>query len=597
MKTSTTIKIKKADYIKLGSNKTSEGWQFGILCAEDELCLNLCDNKGKVKQIIIPKSYKYGNIYSFKLDGRLDGMSYSIGREKQADPYAGNYRYSDEEEDYFGQPREKLESILVDEEYDWQEDICPDIAINDMLVYKLHVRGFTKADKTVAYPGTFKALGDKAEYIKDMGFNTVMLMPAYDFHEVKPVVKDRYSVIYSPLNKVNYWGYAGGYYFAPKRAYAASDNALAEFRDMIKAYHRLGIEVIMEFFFPDNMSVQLILEILRFWHISNHVDGFRLICSSGSLYAVQTDMALMNCKIFAKDFGGEIYNTGATEANSNNRLIWYDSGFMEAGRHLLRGDEDSIRPFTEKMTGRRYSYPVVDFMADHDGMTLMDMVSYERRHNEANCENNRDGSSHNISQNCGVEGVTEDEAVIAKRLRLIKSAYIMTMMSASVPLIMAGDEFAQTQLGNNNPYCQDNEISYIDWSLMENNIELRDFLKKLIKIRKEHGCIHPENAFFHNDHLNKGMPDVSFHSERAWYPIMEEYSRHIGILYCGAYAEEKENVYILFNMHNEKHEFAIPGSQETVWRLAATTDEAAVEYKKGSKKISLLPGNAAIFIS
>ena len=596
MRTS-NIKIKKADYVRLGTNKTDSGWQFGILYDKEELCLNLRAATGKIKQVKISSEFRCGNIFSFILEGRLDGMSYSIGSEKAADAYARAYRYVTEEEECFGQPRETLESVLVDEEYDWQEDVRPDIAVEDILIYKLHVRGYTKADKTVANPGTFKALAEKADYIKELGFTSLMLMPAYEFHEVPVIVKDRYNVTYSPLNKVNYWGYTGGYYFAPKRAYASSDNALEEFKDMVRAYHALGIEVIMEFYFSDNMSVQFMLEVLRYWHLNNHVDGFRLICSSGALYAAQTDMALMGCKFIGRDFGGEVFNNGSVEVKGNNRLIWYDDGFMEAGRHLLRGDEDCIREFTEKMTGRRYIYPVVNFMADHDGMTLMDMVSYERRHNEANCENNQDGRSRNISQNCGVEGETDDNAIIEKRLRLIKCAYTMSIMSSSVPLIMAGDEFGQTQRGNNNPYCQDNQISYIDWALCEKNAELTDFLKQLIAIRKEHGCIHPKQPYLHSDHLNKGMPDVSYHSERAWYPILAEYSRHIGILYCGAYSGEKENVYIIFNLHNEVHEFALPGQADVSWKLAVATDKSAVEYKKGNKRITLMPGNAAIFIS
>ena len=368
---------------------------------------------------------------------------------------------------------------------------------------------------------------------------------------------------------------------------------------MVRVFHEHGTAVLMEFWFPPDMAPAMAVEILRYWHMRLGVDGFRIIGSGGLLYAVRTDLYLSECVLLGDDFGGDSFHVGTVQAVSDagRRIIRYNDGFMEAGRHFLRGDEDSIGDFVDRETRHECGHPVVNFMADQNCLSLMDMVSYERRHNEYNGENNMDGRRYNISFNCGAEGKTKREIVLRERKKMVKNALAMVFLSASVPMLIAGDEFGMSHGGNNNPYCHDDEINYIDWGLLEKNSDLYEFTRSLIQFRKEHPCIRPQQDFSMNDHRIKGMPDLSCHSERAWFPIMAEYSHNIGLLYSGAYAGEQGNVYVLYNMHTEPHEFAVIEMAGRSWKCAASSDEAGVIYDEGRKRIRLAARTMAVFVS
>ena len=618
-----SVTLRKATDVIPGAEKITNGWQFGIFSDAAVLSLTIfeCGEPYGGMTIEIPQEFKCGRIFSFVLDfgneeaaAGLDGACYAVGDGKQADIYAKEYGYAAKEQqdgDGFGRDRDELCSVLRSGQADIVENVYGEKsafhAISDNpLIYKLHVRGFTKLAPGLGDTegGTFAALAQRAAYIQKLGMNMVLLMPCYEFHEVLPTHSDNrshYGTGYAGAGtgKVNYWGYTDGYYFAPKRAYCAGDNCVEEFSQMVRVFHEHGTAVLMEFWFPLDMAPVMAVEILRYWHIRLGVDGFRIIGSGGLLYAVRTDLYLSECVLLGDDFGGDSFHAGTVQAVSDagRRIIRYNDGFMEAGRHFLRGDEDSIGGFVDRETRHECGHPVVNFMADQNCLSLMDMVSYERRHNEYNGENNMDGRRYNISFNCGVEGKTKREIVLRERKKMVKNALAMVFLSASVPMLIAGDELGMSHGGNNNPYCHDNEINYIDWRLLEKNSDLYEFTRRLIQFRKEHPCIRPQQDFSMNDHRIKGMPDLSCHSERAWFPLMAEYSHNIGLLYSGAYAGEQVNVYILYNMHTEPHEFAVIEMAGKNWSCLLSSDETGVIYDAGRKRIRLAARTMAVFVS
>ena len=618
-----SITLKDAPDIRLGVKRTEYGWQFGIFSEDETLQITLFDKDKPDEYVRIEAgdSFRTGKIFSFVLEingtmaDELDGLCYAVGEERRADIYAFEYCYAAAEEeqdgsedkisgvsgcscDDFGRSRNELCSVMrkLDEKYPSAASTMDIISADNRIIYKLHVRGFTKLENG----GSFRALAGKVSYIRELGMNAVLLMPCYEFHEYPLAAagqKNHYGTGYS--GRINYWGYTDGYYFAPKRAYCAGDNCVREFTDMVYAFHEKNIAVLMEMWFPQSMAPMTAVDILRHWHIKYGVDGFRIIGSGGLMYAAKTDMQLSDCILIGEDFGGGSFFIGGINEiyDDKKRLIKYDEGFMDAARHFLRGDEDSIKNFLHKLIRHEGGHPTINFMADQNCLSLMDMVSYEHRHNEYNGENNSDGRRYNISFNCGVEGKTRRENILRQRYRMIKNALAMTFLSSSVPMLAAGDEFGMSHGGNNNPYCHDSEINYIDWSLLKKNAELYEFTKSLIKFRNEHKCIRPEHDFSMNDHKIKGMPDLSCHSERAWFPLMAEYSHNIGLLYCGAYAGENKNVYILYNMHNEPHEFAVIDMAGGSWTCVLASDNTGVIYDEGRKKIRLSAHTMAVFVS
>ena len=608
-----SITLKDAPDIRLGVKRTEYGWQFGIFSDDAELLLTLFDKNTPDAGVCIevPPDFRRGRIYSFILEAmgmdadELDGLCYAVGEGRRADIYAPEYCYVNGVDahggDDFGRSRDELCSVMrgfeVCNAEKGGDNGCVNKNLTDnLIIYKLHVRGFTKLENG----GSFRALAGKAAYIHELGMNAVLLMPCYEFHEVAAVRSGRnnhYGAEY--VNKINYWGYTDGCYFAPKRAYCEGDNCMQEFSDMVHTFHESGIAVLMEMWFPQDMAPMAAVEVLRHWHTVYGVDGFRVIGSGGLMFAARTDMGLTGCMLIGDDFGGESFHIGGINElyDDKKRLIRYDEGFMEAARHFLRGDEDSIGNFVHKLTRHEGGHPTINFMADQNCLSLMDMVSYDHRHNEYNGENNSDGRRYNISFNCGVEGKTKREVILRQRYRMIKNALAMTILSSSVPMIVAGDEFGMSHGGNNNPYCHDNELNYIDWNLLEKNAELYEFTRELIKFRNEHKCIRPEHDFSMNDHKIKGMPDLSCHSERAWFPLMAEYSHNIGLLYCGAYAGEQKNVYILYNMHNEPHEFAVIDMAGKNWTCVLSSDATGVIRDETRKRIRLSAGTMAVFVS
>lgn len=581
-------------------NLTDKGWQISFYSDEEKVSLNFFDLSkpedavtveiggeykcGHIFSMIIPKEYAG---YGFKINGKnyKESLEYGIISEEGSKKPAIK--------DYFGVDPKRVVSVVPSDAYNdvLAGDESVEIPSNELCIYKVHVRGFSRKNGL----GTFEELGEKASYIHELGMNAVLLMPAYEFHELHHESEDNKYQHAPSTGIVNYWGYTGAYYYAPKAAY--SKNApIQEFKNMVKEFHRAGIGVFMEFNFDSSVSVTDALRILNYWKSEYHIDGVRLMCNEHIMCAVCCCEELADLTIISNYFtdGNIEYDTSYLTRRS--RFVIYDGGYMWSAKHFLRADDDSLGAYLNDMTRKVFGHPVVNFICDNNGLSIADCFAYEKKHNSDNCENNKDGMRNNVSMNCGVEGETDDKAVIALRKKMTMNAQALLFLSSGIPLLMAGDEFGRTQKGNNNPYCQDNDISYLDWSLLKENHELYENVRKLIALRKKFSVLRPKREFGFTDYGNKGLPDISYHGENAWYPEIECYTKQVGVLYCGLYAENSKNIYVLYNMHKQDYDFAIPAFAGT-WKMIFATEEDSVSFDETNRVCTVKGQTVAILES
>ena len=430
-------------------------------------------------------------------------------------------------------------------------------------------------------------------------------MPAYEFMEVKKNSENTGMVSQKcAKEKINYWGYDEGCYYAPKRSYCATKEPENEVRDFVKALHRAGIECIMEMYFPAETNPLIALRALQFWKLFSHVDGFHLMGDGVPVSAILRDGVLSDTKIMLIGFDENMVK----ERKGNKCAAEYNSGFLQDMRRFLKSDEDMIPGVSWRVKRNHDKYAVINYMSFQDGFTLNDMVTYNYRHNEANGEENQDGCSYNFSWNCGFEGPSRKQNIRQIRERQIRNAFLMMLLSQGTPMIYGGDEIGNSQSGNNNAYCQDNAIGWIDWKGLKKNEKLLDFVKKAIAFRKEHPILHMEKELRGVDYKAKGFPDVSLHGERAWYCSAENTSRLLAVLYCGAYAEKEDGteddfLYVIYNFHWENREAALPNLPDgKTWEKVIDTSDISEngfltenEENRGyKKKIEIGPRTIAV---
>src|SRR5271166_4020284 len=476
-----------------------------------------------------------GQIYGYRVHGPFDpDRGIRFDKDKVLlDPYGRGIvvpkNYSREAAQEKGDnAATAMKSVVVDSRsYDWQGDTPLQRPSSQSIIYEMHVKGFTRHPSSGVSEetrGTYRGLIEKIPYLQDLGITAVELLPVFQFD-----AQD------CPPGQVNYWGYAPVSFFAPHHAYSARQDVLGpvhEFRDMVKALHRAGIEVILDVVFNhtaegdhsgptlsfrgldnntyyileqdrsryanysgtgntlnDNNPIvrRMIVDSLRYWVEEMHVDGFRfdlasilardssggVMSSPPVLLDIESDPALAGTKMIAEawDAAG-LYQVGSFVGDSWKE---WNGRFRDDIRSFFRSERGSVARFADRLIGspqiyahkRREAEQSVNFVTCHDGFTLNDLVSYDRKHNEANGEDNRDGSDYNLSWNCGVEGPTDDATVEALRNRQAKNFLALELLSAGTPMLLMGDEVCRTQKGNNNPYCQDSDISWFDWSLLE----------------------------------------------------------------------------------------------------------------------------------
>ena len=573
------------------------------------LSLMVYDRKDghRAGRISIPEEYRIGDVYAFTLKGSdLEKYSYSYydGQKLFCDPYSraldGCGRW--------GSRRERS-LFLHAEEYDWGDEKKPSIPLSDCIMYTIHVRGFTRHSSSgVKYPGTFEGIIEKIPYLRELGINQVELMPAYDFNEIirhpdlpgashlmKGSIEEKQ--LEEELEKkkrsrsgINYWGYTDeAYYFAPKAAYSGINDPDTSMKNLVKALHEAGIELVMQMYFPVGTLPQLIVDCIRLWVMVYHIDGVNVMGQELPEGHILADPLLADTKIYMRSLDA------APAAFRRNRALVQD-GFMYDMRRFLKSDEDMTRSFVSHLLDNPSDRGVINFITNYYGFTLRDLVSYDRKHNEDNGEDNRDGTDYNYSWNCGMEGLSRRKYVRALRQRQAFNALSFLFLSSGVPKLMAGDEMGNTQYGNNNAYCQDNRITWLDWSGLEKFREVYAFIKEFIAFRKKSSILHMGRPLAFTDTSGVGLPEVSFHGEQAWFPHYENYSRTLGCMM----ASRGEYIFSAFNMYWIEEKFALPKLPKgKKWYLVMKTTDGFVyeEEPLEDQDVILVGGRTVVMLA
>jgi isoamylase len=520
------------------------------------------------------------------------------------------------------QERYPYRARVVSDVYDWAGDRPLRLPLEDLVIYEVHVRGFTRHPSSgVRSPGTFAGLLEKIPYLRSLGVNCIELMPIFEFDEC-----DNYRSDPSTGDRLyNYWGYNPVGFFAPKASYAASARTggqVTELKNLVKHLHQAGIEVMLDVVFNhtaegnergptisfrgldnrtyymltpegeylnfsgtgntfncnDPVARAFVLDCLRHWVTDYHIDGFRFDLASilvrapdGTplpnpplLEAIAADPVLRDAKLVAEawDAGG-LYQVGSFP--DYHRWSEWNGRYRDSVRRFLRSDHGASGELATHLVGspdlyaRRGPAASINFVTAHDGFTLHDVFAYNAKHNESNGEDNRDGQDENLSWNCGHEGPTDDPEILSLRGRQIRNALLLLLTSHGVPMLVAGDEMARSQRGNNNAYCQDNEVSWVDWELAESNADLVAFTSNAIAFRRAHRALRPAHHVY-GEVDGAGPPDVSWHGEQASLPDWSQDRLLVAVMFraTGTGAEGDDIVYLAANGHWEQVDLELP---------------------------------------
>ncbi|MCD7752793.1 MAG: hypothetical protein LUI10_13835 [Lachnospiraceae bacterium] len=544
-----------------------------------------------------------GSIYSMLIENvpaEYQLASFYQGENEAADRYGIQYVSHP-----YGEALQasQMESVLTQKPFDWRETKCPRVPYAQAVFYGLHVRGFTKhASSGVRHKGTFLGIVEKLDYLKELGVTSLLLQPAYEFIESEIQAPDNMAegrsvglgayrqTAEQPV--LNYWGYKEGFYYAPKASYAASRDAVTEFKTLVKECHLRGMELLMQFYFPHMVNECDIRPILEYWTMEYQVDGFQILADHINMELILNDPLLSDRKLIYYGFA-DSYGNGRTGETSFKRLCAFNESAMNVYRRFLKGDEHTVGEMMEIIRRNGHSVAYMNSVADYSGFRVHDLVSYDYKHNEENGEDNRDGSNYNYSWNCGEEGPSRKKSVIALREKQKRNIFAMLALSQGTPYLFMGDEMSRTQKGNNNPYNQDNEISWVNWRDLKKNADFHQFVKDLLAFRRKHPILHMEQPLTGADVKGLGYPDISFHGMEAYMASTEPVHREFGVLLCGAYAQNETEkadslLFIAFNMHWQDHECALPLLRKGMkWQIALTTQPQPEELKPG--KTLMLP--------
>lgn len=570
--------------------------------------------------------HRVGDIWSIFVEGLAAGTLYAYRMDGPYDPDRG-HRF--DRNRYLLDPYAKAivgdiaagtaKSVAVGDKPAWVDDIHPRVPFDELIIYETHVRGATIHPSSGAkHPGTYLGLIEKIPYFQELGVTAVELLPIHEFGEsldlVNPLSGEEIS---------NYWGYNSIGFFAPAGKYATNTRGeqISEFREMVSAFHKAGIEIILDvvvnhtfegnekgpticfrgidnsiYYMLDDEGTYLnysgcgntlncnhplvrdfILDCLHYWVTVMHVDGFRfdlasilgrdtrgrIVENAGLIERIAEDPALRDTKLIAEAWDAG----GAYQVGSFGDIRWaeWNGRYRDDVRRFWRGDEDVTGAFATRIAGSADLYETegrtpghsVNFITAHDGFTLRDLVSYNEKHNLANGENNADGSPCEFSWNCGAEGDTQDPEVLELRARMQKNFLATLFLSLGVPMLLGGDEFGRTQKGNNNAYCQDNDISWYDWRFLERNRGLFEFCKRVIKFRRQNPAF-TRLHYFDGHTVGAGRsPDV------AWFDFAGnpmEWDSTGSSLACRIDGSQNlgSTLYLMFNPTLEDREFKAP---------------------------------------
>lgn len=673
------MKIYPGHPYPLGATWDKKGVNFALFAenaTEVEVCLfdSESDKKEKHRIKLTERNHqiwhgyipdlKPGQLYGYRVSGPYEpqnGHRYNPNK-LLIDPYAKavagiinwddslfGYDIHSEEKDLSFSESDSApfvpKSVVIDESFNWEDDTAPKVAYHHTIIYEAHVKGLTKQLDKIPdnIRGTYAAIGhpETINYLKALGITAIELMPVHHF------VSDRH-LKEKGLN--NYWGYNSIGFFAPDARYSSSGvrgEQVTEFKEMVKALHKAGIEVILDVVYNhtaegnelgptlsfkgiDNASyyrlmddkryyndytgtgntlsanlpsvLRLIMDSLRYWIVDMHVDGFRFDLAStlarelhevdrlGSFFdIIHQDPIISQVKLIAEpwDIGEGGYQVG------NFPPGWgeWNGKYRDCVRDYWRGADSQLGEFALRFTGspdlyagnNRKPSASINFITAHDGFTLNDLVSYNEKHNEANGEDNKDGESHNRSWNCGAEGDTDDKEIIALRNKQKRNFIATLFLSQGIPMLVAGDEFGRTQKGNNNAYCQDNEISWVDWKNMDD--DLLTFTQKVIGLRKSHPVFCRRRWFQGMAVTGRGLEDIAWFlpegSEMTDDHWQHDFAKSLGVYLNGkgihtAHADGSavvdDSFYLIFNAHHEPLDFKLPPSKYgKKWEMVLNT--------------------------
>lgn len=616
-------KLSRTELLPYGVSYTDKGIRVSTVMDADSDCGIILFHKDTKEELRIsfPAWARQGRICAMEIENINEYNTYLLfeGNEIFSDPY------SRDAEGYglFGEPANIVSKIYKDEYVHKYEYV--QIPFFESMFYMLHVRGFTAHNSSkIKAAGTFAGLVSKLDYIKKLGFNSIILMPVYDFNEIISIksqveVKDINDMVSNSLltpgdevpenikelgnfsktagnaknlTNVNFWGYADGFYYMPKHTYSYTKDANKEFHELVDEIHKRDMEVILQFVFKPSFSVISIIDVLRFWRIQYRIDGFQLIGTGLPIIDILNDPVLYGCKLLYDD----PVDSGTSVVNKMHGQV--DFGFMMDARRFLKGDPNMASIMAGRLRDANPKRNPINTIAKQDSMRLYDIVSYNEKHNLDNGENGRDGADINLSWNCGVEGITKKKNIMSLRKKQIKNALTIMMLSQGAPLIFSGDEFGNTQFGNNNPYNQDNATGYIKWPGNKIGKEILDYTAKLIEIRKRNPAFGSDKMLLGRDPLSYGYPDVSMHGANLWRADLGPSSHAFGILYFNKYfdADNEELVYVIYNMYWEEQDIALPVFEKNrKWKICLTSDEKNV--LNDEKVIRMEPRSVAIIES
>lgn len=639
------MKVNKGAPKPLGLSANKDKINFALFSKHAEKVTLIIEIHGETSRFHLdPHKHKTGDIwhiciqglqapfaYSYLLDGPHKSPHYFHPHKSLTDPYAKTLDttniWEDREKNYT--PKGMfVESTL----FDWENVSSPKHNVNELIIYEMHVRGFTQhSSSNVNRPGTFLGVIEKIPYLKDLGINAIELMPVQEFNECE------YSRISKASKKplCNYFGYSTVNYFCPMNRYAVDPkNAVNEFKMLVKELHRNGIEVILDIVFNHTgekekniysfMGIdhsvyyllkdghhlnysgcghtmnlnhpilrQFIKDVLHYWVVEMHVDGFRFDLASimnrdtkGDLLHVSPlieelslDPVLSQTKLIAEPWDIGAYQLGGFFPEKSRWSEW-NGRFRDAVRRFIKGDHYSKNEFAGRISGSADIFPArkpsasINFITCHDGFTLHDLVSYNHKHNELNSEQNKDGANENSSWNMGHEGETLDDSIINIRNRQIKNFIVALFISKGVPMILMGDEYGHTKKGNNNTWCQDNELNWFIW---EKESPLYSFMKNMISFRKEHSILQKDT--FYTD------SEIIWHGLNKKDPNWEEKSP---ILAFTIKKENKKLLYLAFNATHKSINFVLPTlDKKKKWYLVVDTNNPPPHdfFTKGNERL------------
>jgi isoamylase len=658
--------------LPLGATVHRTGVNFSVFSKYATSCTLVLFQPGAadpfVEYALDPRSNRTGQVWHAFVEGLDAGAQYGYRFDMQPNPNPPVYRYNPARVlldpcalvlshggawgEYSPGKRPYRNSVVVENHFDWGTDEPLNIPLVDSVIYEMHVRSFTRHSSSgVAHPGTFAGLIEKIPYLKKLGVTAVELLPVAEFEEsdtdrVNPVTGE-------PL--LNLWGYQTVAFFAPNTAYSsnrADGEQVREFKGLVKAMHKAGVEVILDVVFNhtaegdehgptwsfrgiDNSTYYIldaktgtymnysgcgntvnannpvvrdfIRDCLHYWVMEMHVDGFRFDLASilgrgqdGSvlknpplLERLAYDPVLANTKLIAEawDAAG-LYQVGTLP--SWGRWAEWNGVFRDDVRKFVKGEAGMTSALATRLLGSpdlyltsaREPYHSINFVTCHDGFTLTDLVSYNEKHNLANGENNRDGTDANYSWNCGVEGPTEDAAINELRMRQRKNLAAILLVSHGVPMILAGDEIGRTQQGNNNAYCQDNEISWVDWRMAESNAGLLRFFQLMIAFRKRCRLLRRECYQLHGE----GGFHITWHGIKRMRPDWSEASRTVAMQLTQLQENgQREDLHFIASAYWKELEFELPQIGEQEWfRLADTSLPSPQDIAEDGQEFPLL---------